>query len=64
MTDGQSEWMRVDRPIPDERDQIEAPRCPDLRCREHDGLCEVAHSLHNRLVELEGRVDKLERGEK
>jgi hypothetical protein len=56
MTDGQSEWMRVDRPIPDERDQIEAPRCP--------GLCEVAHSLHNRLVELEGRVDKLERGEK
>jgi hypothetical protein len=60
MTDGQSEWMREDRPIPDERDQMEVPPAPDLRCREHDGLCKVAHSLHNRIVQLEQRLKMLE----
>ena len=49
----------TDRPIPDERDQIEVPRRPDLRCREHEGLCEVAHSLHDRIVKLEGEVAML-----
>jgi hypothetical protein len=33
--------------------------CPG--CDEHKGLCEVMHSLHNRLVKLEGRVDTMER---
>jgi hypothetical protein len=50
------------RPIPDERDQIEVPPVPDLRCREHGGLCEVTHSLHNRIVGLEQRVKMLEDG--
>ena len=47
---------------PSERDMIEAPHRPDLRCREHDSLCEVAHSLHRRLLELEERVTRLESG--
>ena len=59
MTNGQ---IRVDRPIPDERDQIEVPRMPDLKCREHGELCEVTHALHNRIVKLEQRVDMLEKG--
>ena len=61
MTDGQSEWMRADeRPIPDERDQMEVPPRPNLKCREHESLCEVTHSLHNRIVKLEERVGILE----
>ena len=47
---------------PSERDMIDAPRHPDLRCREHDSLCEVAHSLHRRIMELEERVTRLESG--
>ena len=51
---------------PSERDMIEhsidAPRHPDLRCREHDSLCEVTHSLHRRIMELEERVTRLESG--
>lgn len=67
MTDGQSKWLQAaeaaceePRPIPDERDQMEVPHRPDLRCREHGALCEVAHSLHNRVVSLEERVRILE----
>ena len=63
MTDGQSEWMRAEderRLVFDERDQIELPEMPDLRCREHGNVCEVVHSIHNRLVLLEARVRKLE----
>ncbi len=57
---------------PSERDMIEhrsvehrsidAPRHPDLRCREHDSLCKVVHSLHRRIMELEERVTRLESG--
>ena len=50
----------TDRPIPDERDQINRPPQPDLRCQEHDGICEVLHSLHARVVALEQRVKALE----
>jgi len=46
--------------IPDERCQREAPPHPDLRCRDHEAFCEVLHSLHRRIVELEQRVAKLE----
>jgi len=56
MTDKQSEC----RPIPDERDQIEAPLMPDLRCREHGNVCEVMHSIYNRLILLESRIRTLE----
>ena len=48
------------RPISDERDQMESPPKPDLRCREHDNVCKVAHSLHNRVLQLEQRVRMLE----
>lgn len=49
------------RPIPDERDQISSqPERPDLRCEEHAGVCELLHSLHGRLMELEFRVRALE----
>jgi hypothetical protein len=65
MTDGQSEWMREadsdPRPIPDERDQIEVPHKPDLRCREHGGVCELMHSFYNRLLKLEQRITVLEK---
>ena len=62
MTDGQSEWMRESevRSIPNERDQIDAPPAPDLRCREHSSLCEVVHSLHDRVVAVEQRLRILE----
>ena len=62
MTDGQSEWMdTVVRPIPDERDQMEVPPQPDLRCREHGGVCELLHDFYNRLLKLEQRMDLLEK---
>jgi len=48
------------RSIPDERDQIEFPERPDLRCEEHCGYGELLHSLVHRLIELEGRVKGLE----
>ena len=51
----------TDRPIPDERDQIEVPRRPDLRCREHGGVCELMHSFYNRLLKLEQRIEVLEK---
>ena len=57
MTDRQKAESR---PIPDERDQIEAPSMPDLRCREHESVCEVVHSIYNRLLLLEDRVRTLE----
>ena len=50
------DWM-----IPDERDQMECPVKPDLRCGEHEKLCEVIHSLHGRIWALEERVKELER---
>ena len=48
-----------DRMIPDERDQIECPERPDLRCSEHNSICAVAHSLHQRLVALEEQVRRI-----
>ena len=38
---------------PSERDMMEVPPKPDLRCEEHGSVCEVVHSLHQRLVKLE-----------
>lgn len=50
-----------DQRIPDERNQISSqPEGPDLRCEEHGGVCELLHSFHRRLVELECRVRTLE----
>lgn len=46
--------MEPDRMIPDERDQIEAPR------NNGESLSEVVHSLHARLMEVEIRMAKLE----
>ena len=55
----------TDHMIPDERDQIERPKAqrperPDLRCAQHEDLVEVVHALHQRVVELEERVSRLE----
>jgi len=33
---------------------------PDLRCAEHGSVCEVMHSVYNRLVALESRIRVLE----
>ena len=33
---------------------------PDLRCSEHGSVCEVMHSVYNRLVALESRIRVLE----
>lgn len=65
MTDGQGKAARAaeeHRPIPDERDQMirPQPQRPDLRCEEHGGICEILHSLHNRVVMLEQRVKMVE----
>lgn len=46
--------------IPDERDQMEVPLKPDLRCRDHDGICELLHSLMGKLRKLEQSVARLE----
>ena len=48
-------WM-----IPDERDMMSRPEKPDLRCKEHGSVCEVMHSVYNRLLELEERIRVLE----
>lgn len=40
---------------------VERPPRPDLRCTEHESLCNVIHSLHSRVVALEQRVQQLER---
>jgi hypothetical protein len=48
---------------PSERDMIGLPVKPDLRCEEHGSVCKVVHSLHQRLVQLESKVRKLERKE-
>ena len=48
-------WM-----MPDERDQMERPAKPDLRCSEHEKVCEVIHRLHGRIWALEERVKELE----
>jgi len=45
---------------PDERDMTAHPSSPCCY-REHLALCEVAHSLHGRVVTLEQRVAMLER---
>jgi len=50
------EWL-----VPDERDQMECPIRPDLRCSEHCNVCAVIHSLHGRIVALETRITELER---
>lgn len=63
MTDGQSEWMRAEderRSVFDERDQMEVPKMPDLRCWEHESVREVVHGIYNRLLLLEARVRTLE----
>ena len=39
---------------------FDRPERPDLRCSEHAGTCEVVHSLHSRIVSLEGRMVMLE----
>ena len=48
-------WM-----IPDERDMMSVPEKPDLTCSEHGSVCEVMHSVYNRLLELEERIRVLE----
>ena len=48
-------WM-----IPDERDMMSVPEKPDLTCSEHGSVCEVMHSVYNRLLELEERIKILE----
>ena len=50
----------TDSPLFDERDQIDSPSMPDLRCREHGNVCEVMHGIYNRLLLLEARVRILE----
>ena len=40
---------------------IERPCRPDLRCGEHEGLCDLLHSIYGRLLILEQRVEILER---
>ena len=47
--------------IPNERDQIDGPHRPDLRCDEHEAYCELLHSLLNRLMRLESQVATLEK---
>ena len=42
--------------IPDERDQIEAPKRPDLRCAEHGVHCRLIHSLLDRVAVLEKKL--------
>ena len=46
---------------PSEVDMIESPRAPDLRCSEHEGVCDVVHGLLGRLMVLESRVKELEK---
>jgi hypothetical protein len=48
--------MDDDYMIPDERDQIEAPKRPDLRCAEHGVHCRLIHSLLDRVAVLEEEV--------
>lgn len=43
----------------DETDKQHHAACQD--CGEHRDLCAVLHSLHNRIVKLEGRVDMMEK---
>lgn len=50
----------MDETRPSERDMIERPEKPDLRCKEHCSICEVIHSLHQRIVQVEAKVRKLE----
>ncbi len=50
-----NEWS-----IPDERDQLEVPKRPDLRCKDHESVCAVVHELLNRVLGLEQRVRTLE----
>lgn len=47
--------------IPDERDQIDAPHRPDLRCAEHEACYELLHALLNRVIQLESQVATLEK---
>ena len=41
-------------------DELNVPDKPDLRCSEHGNVCEVMHSVYNRLVALESRIVVLE----
>lgn len=41
---------------------LEAIEHPCLRCVEHEGVCEVIHSIYGRLLVLEQRVKMLEEG--
>ena len=36
--------------------EIEVPKHPDLRCREHGSVCEVMHRVYNRLLVVEQRL--------
>ena len=53
--------MEDDWRIPDERDQMELPRKPDLMCQEHGKLRELLRTFAARLAELKQRVDTLEK---
>jgi hypothetical protein len=48
------------RPIPDERDQMEVPVRPDLRCKFHEEYYDLLHALLGRLMVLEQRVATLD----
>lgn len=50
----------MDETRPSECDMIEVPVKPDLRCKEHGSVCEVVYSLHQRIVQVEAKVRKLE----
>ena len=41
-------------------EEVEAPSRPDLRCREHESVCDVVHGMLGRLLLLEERVKMLE----
>ena len=41
-------------------DELNVPEKPDLMCSEHGNVCEVMHSVYNRLVALESRIVVLE----
>ena len=45
---------------PSERDMMEVPERPDLRCVDHESVYEVVHRLYHHLLELEERVRRLE----
>ena len=47
---------------PSERDMMEVPQRPDLRCIEHGSVCGTVNLLCDLVWRLEQRVRKLEEG--